>query len=174
MKMLIVPILLLSFTANGADKFSEEAPELAQKLITSIMQDLNAKIKKAGVAEAVPYCHANIKQIAKSAAGDSLAKYEFGRTSKKIRNTSNRPAPWMEKYLEQFQNNKDLKTLTHTLPDGKRVFMRPLYVQPLCLNCHGENIKPEVEEKISKLYPQDQAKGFRPGDLRGVIWVKEK
>jgi hypothetical protein len=53
-------------------------------------------------------------------------------------------------------------------------YMRPLMVAPLCLNCHGpkETIKPEVRKVLSDRYPEDQATGFRDGDLRGAISVK--
>jgi len=35
-------------------------------------------------------------------------------------------------------------------------------------------LSPQVSEKIKSLYPQDQAIGFKQGEFRGFIWVKEK
>jgi hypothetical protein len=41
----------------------------------------------------------------------------------------------------------------------------------LCLTCHGENIASEVDAKLKELYPYDQARGFREGDLRGAFTI---
>ncbi|MEX2498681.1 MAG: DUF3365 domain-containing protein [Wenzhouxiangellaceae bacterium] len=40
-----------------------------------------------------------------------------------------------------------------------------------CVICHGESIAPELAETIKQLYPQDQATGFAPGELRGAFSV---
>ncbi len=55
--------------------------------------------------------------------------------------------------------------------DGKTRVYVPLLTQKACLKCHGpvEKIDPKVAELIKKKYPQDQATGFKEGDLRGVI-----
>jgi hypothetical protein len=50
-------------------------------------------------------------------------------------------------------------------------FMKAITTQPLCLTCHGEAISPEVAAKLSELYPDDRATGFREGDLRGAFVV---
>ena len=45
-------------------------------------------------------------------------------------------------------------------------------VQPLCLNCHGVELAPDVAGRIAELYPEDRATGFEAGELRGVFWVE--
>jgi hypothetical protein len=42
----------------------------------------------------------------------------------------------------------------------------------LCLTCHGENLSDSISSKLSELYPEDRAVGYRAGDLRGVFWVE--
>ena len=49
--------------------------------------------------------------------------------------------------------------------------MKAIPTAPLCLQCHGEAIAPPVAEKITKLYPEDKATGFREGDIRGAFVV---
>ena len=58
-----------------------------------------------------------------------------------------------------------------TTIDGKEFdrYVRPIYVEPACLKCHGE--KDERPEFIQKKYPEDKAFGFKVGDLRGIIEV---
>lgn len=47
--------------------------------------------------------------------------------------------------------------------------MQAIGTAEACLGCHGEKIKPELVELIDRHYPQDQARGFREGDLRGAF-----
>ena len=48
-------------------------------------------------------------------------------------------------------------------------YVRPIYVEPACLACHGE--KDNRPEFIQQKYPEDKAFGFNPGDLRGIIEI---
>jgi hypothetical protein len=160
------------------DQFVTEASGLAADLKKSLMKNLSEKISKEGAVAAVPFCHANVKSIAKGAAKKRIEKYEFGRTSHKIRNAANNPQPWSINYLKQFEGKKKgemtQEHVVHSLEDGKRIYLEPLYVEAKCLTCHGEHVGPEVSKKIKELYPQDQATGFKLGEFRGFIWVKEK
>ncbi len=66
----------------------------------------------------------------------------------------------------------DREPRTVALPDDRSGYTEPILVQPLCLVCHGEALAPDVAARIEALYPQDEATGFRAGDLRGVFWVE--
>ena len=54
---------------------------------------------------------------------------------------------------------------------GKRFrFMKAIPTQPVCLTCHGgDSVPAEVEAKLRQYYPDDQARGFKAGDLRGAF-----
>jgi hypothetical protein len=178
MNYLIIFLFLGLTQAAKADDFPREAKQLATDLRTSLMKTVSEKVAKEGVVQAVPFCHANVKGLAKSAAGERLKQYEFGRTSHRVRNQENRPAEWMRPYLEEFQGSSKgdgkREFIIHKLPDSKRVYLEPLYVEAKCLLCHGENVSKDVKQKIDSLYPGDQATGFKAGEFRGFIWVKEK
>lgn len=47
--------------------------------------------------------------------------------------------------------------------------MKAIPTAALCVKCHGESIEAEVEAKLKELYPNDQARGFKEGDLRGAF-----
>lgn len=168
--------LVLCFSAFG-DSFESEAQKLAQDLKLNLLKNLSQKIEKDGVVKAIPFCHENVKPIAKEAAEERVAKFEFGRTSHKVRNQMNRSPVWAESYLKEFQGKlksdvtKNFLLIEH---EGKRIYLEPLYVEAKCLLCHGEKVSAQVSEKIKSLYPQDQAIGFKQGEFRGFIWVKEK
>jgi hypothetical protein len=170
--------LLFLFPLAHAQDFQTEAKLLAYDLKTSLMKNLSDQMVKNGPVQAIPFCHSNVKPIAKTAAGDRVAKYEFGRTSYKIRNENNKPQPWAEAYLKEFQGSfkGDIKKdfILHKLENGKQIYLEPLYVQAQCLVCHGDNISKDVKNKIGELYPKDLATGFKLNEFRGFIWIKEK
>lgn len=175
--MFSIILFLLFSPVIFAGDFDTEAPALAQRLKQSLVQNLTQKMAKDGAVAAVEFCHAEVKHIAKSAAGADLAKYEFGRTSHRIRNPQNQPQAWMRPYLEAFQGSTakaPSKPAIHTFFDGKKAYLEALYVGPQCLTCHGEAVGGALREKISNLYPADQATGFKLGEFRGLVWVKEK
>ncbi len=42
-----------------------------------------------------------------------------------------------------------------------------------CLACHGGKIQIKVTETLDKLYPQDQARGYKAGDIRGAFTITQ-
>jgi hypothetical protein len=62
--------------------------------------------------------------------------------------------------------------LATNLVPGQATFFAPIVLNnALCLNCHGEagkDISAESLTLIRQHYPQDEATGFKLGDLRGA------
>ena len=50
-------------------------------------------------------------------------------------------------------------------------FMKAIPPGAVCLKCHGTDLSPEVTAKMTELYPQDKATGYKEGDLRGAFVV---
>jgi len=46
----------------------------------------------------------------------------------------------------------------------------PTAAEP-CLMCHGSGLDPALKAEIERLYPDDQATGFKAGELRGAFTV---
>ena len=178
MKYLVLIVFYSSLLFSADDQFIKEASTLATDLRQALMHNLSQKMTMEGSEAAVPFCQSQIKLIAKQAAKERSQKYEFGRTSHKVRNRINSPQPWAMQYLKEFEGKKKSEVtkdhLVHRLADGKRVYLEPLYVEAKCLTCHGQNIAQNVSRKINDLYPDDKATGFSLGEFRGFIWVKEK
>ena len=56
--------------------------------------------------------------------------------------------------------------------DGQQVFrmVKAIETGAPCLACHGGDVvTPEVEARLSELYPEDQARGFTLGEMRVVF-----
>ena len=61
-------------------------------------------------------------------------------------------------------------------PDGHYFrFMKPIGVQPKCLLCHGapEQIPEPIRAMLKKHYPFDDATGYKVGELRGAVSIKQ-
>ncbi|GAX59305.1 cytochrome c family protein [Candidatus Scalindua japonica] len=59
--------------------------------------------------------------------------------------------------------------------DGKKRFrfIKPIYVDVGCLQCHGKKreIRPEIKQFLESKYPFDQAFEYKEGELRGGISI---
>jgi mono/diheme cytochrome c family protein len=59
--------------------------------------------------------------------------------------------------------------------DGDRVrLLRPIVVEGVCIVCHGprDAMPPALRDALAARYPNDHAVDYRPGDLRGALWVE--
>ena len=58
--------------------------------------------------------------------------------------------------------------------DGSRTFryLNAIPTAPVCLKCHGGELDPGLAGELDELYPDDRARGFSTGDLRGAFTVK--
>ncbi|MCW8888513.1 MAG: DUF3365 domain-containing protein, partial [Gammaproteobacteria bacterium] len=72
-----------------------------------------------------------------------------------------------------------VKTMAYTevvMEDGKQYFRMMKAIptaQKPCLMCHAGTIKPPVEAKLKSLYPDDKARGYKAGDIRGAFTLKK-
>jgi len=110
-------------------------------------------------------------------AGDKQEQIEVGRTSHKLRNQSNKPRDWVKPILEEYLRTPVRKQSQHKLiklgPDHYG-YAEPLYVEAVCLKCHGADLKPALRKELSEYYPSDEATGFKLGEFRGLIWLESK
>ena len=147
--------------------------DLGQRLRTALQE----KIAKDGVVAAVGFCADEAPAIALAVSQEHGVK--VGRSSVRLRNPANAPNAWQQAALTEFatgaEAGADLSTLIYLRQEGGNVRLaKGLGVEPPCLMCHGPKaaIAPEVRAAIEQKYPEDQAYGFKAGDLRGLIWAE--
>lgn len=181
MKMYLLTLTLaisISFLAKGQDDFETQKKQIenAHQNIEAVKQNFRKALQKAvsekGVQGAIGEC-----KITASELGVKGAIVEIGRTSHKLRNPLNKPRDWIKPVLEKYTNTTKTKHEPYQVVQlGSHHFgyVEPIYVEAVCLNCHGTNIRPEVRKEISQLYPQDSATGFKVGEFRGLIWLESK
>lgn len=185
-------VLLAATFATAAGRVVAEAPPGAGReastaaskaavgeLAEALKGYLGSAMKEQGPDGALAVCQ-TIAPEAAAAIGERH-KVVLRRTALKVRNPANAPDAFEARVLAEFEqqarSGADLQTLSRSEIveiDGipKLRFMKaiPMADQP-CSTCHGSSIKPELIEKVRRLYPQDQAIGFKPGELRGAFSV---
>lgn len=147
--------------------------DLGQRLRTALQE----KIAAEGAVAAVDFCAEQAPAIAQAVSLEHGVK--VGRSAVRVRNPANAPSDWQQTTLAEFATQAatgaDVTTLSHQERDGNTLRLaKGLRVEPPCLICHGSSadIAPEVLAKINQRYPEDQAFGFKSGDLRGLIWAE--
>jgi hypothetical protein len=99
--------------------------------------------------------------------------FEARQISHKARNPGNRLPPEFQSYVTKWKKKpKDLSSAYDfkELESGGFELVKPIYVTQACLVCHGE--KANRPAFIVEKYPEDQAYGFKPGELRGFFLVR--
>lgn len=167
----VFSVLLL---VAGCKKLDEQKyREAGAEAVLPFKQGMKAALMaglQEGPSSAIAACRVEAPKLAAEASTDGI---RVGRTSTKLRNPANAPKPWMVPVLERYEANPTEREPAVVKVDRKTVgYVEPIYVQPLCVTCHGETIAPELQATIDDLYPDDQATGYAPGDLRGVFWVE--
>jgi len=171
--------VLLTATVSSIAMASEsetEARGLIKQFGSTLKGQLVGAMKEGGPVKAIEFCNISAPGIAADIAAAS--GWEVGRTSLKTRSEANTPDSWELKVLQQFEAKKSAGTAPATLEysevvevDGKKSFryMKAIPTEKACLNCHAATIAPDVEAKLHELYPNDNARGFNEGDIRGAF-----
>ncbi len=160
---------VLALAGPDEDSLMEEGAAALKPFKQQLMSALVNGLKE-GPEAALQVCSEQAPGIAAEAGSTGIT---LGRTSHRLRNRANAPAPWMEPLLEKYAADPGLTGATLVeLEDGGHGYVEPITIRPACLKCHGETLAPGVEQKIDALYPEDAARGFSEGDFRGLFWVR--
>ncbi|MGF1546435.1 MAG: DUF3365 domain-containing protein [Thiotrichales bacterium] len=149
-----------------------------QTLAQGLAAELEAAAEKGGPLNALDVCNTKAAAIAQKLSAEQGMK--LSRVSLKNRNVKNAAEGWTKTVLTGFETRfsagEGIDKMEHhevVEVDGKREFrfMKAIPIRSACLGCHGTEIKPEVQAKITELYPSDKATGYKTGDLRGAFVV---
>jgi hypothetical protein len=166
--------------AAPADALAAQARGIAAKFADKLKGELMGAMKADGPVKSIEVCNVAAPAIAGEVSTDG---WTVKRTSLKLRNAKAAPDKWERQTLEQFEvdkaNGADVTKLERAeIVDagGVRTFRYmkaiPTAAEP-CLACHGGSIAEPVKAKLTQLYPQDQATGFKAGDIRGAFTLSK-
>jgi len=161
-----------------APAWVEDARGSAAALGGQLQRELQDAIRSGGPIAGIEVC----KQQAPAIASDvSNARVEVGRTALKLRNPENRPDAWEQRVLEDFERRLasgeaagQIETFAIRTRGDRRFghWMKAIPTQGVCTVCHGRTIAPDLAAVIDEAYPEDQARGFAEGELRGAFTVE--
>lgn len=177
---LFVACIIPACSNNNVDEEVALSNHASKQLGTQLKNKLVSTMQSSGPVAAITVCNLEAINITENISDKN--NLEVGRTSLKIRNPANQPDVWETKQLEWFNSQlasghdvKSLETSEIVKENGKKIFryMKAIPTQEPCLLCHGEEISAAVKENINELYPQDQATGYKAGQIRGAFTIKK-
>ena len=164
------------------DALKGEAKRVMQQFGGALKGELEAAMKDGGPVAAIKVCNEKAPEIASKVSASE--GWSVGRSSHKLRNQKNAADPFTAGAIEEFLARQAKGETAETLvkagvveENGKKVFriVKAIPTAEVCLNCHGgDNVKPEVVDELTKLYPDDQARGFSVGEMRGVFTLAKE
>ena len=189
-KLLLLLFLVALLSCNSDEKSNKESKSenlessyldkghtISEESFNALRTELMKAMGQKGIGGAIEFC--NIEALPLT---DSLSKAfdaTIRRTSLKWRNPKNKPTDEERVILEEFESLfKSGTTIKHSiinLSDTEVLYVRPIYAQGLCQNCHGtpgSTLSPDNHAIIKKLYPEDKATDYQSGDLRGMWSIK--
>ncbi len=169
----------VTIDASKMQALSDKARSAVQSLGGTLQGALQKAMKSGGPVEALSVCNTSAPEIAGAVSAEK--NMQVSRVSLKNRNPEMGKANvWQVKVLEEFESRKAGGEKPMTLSYSEVVehggqqefrFMKAIPTGKLCLTCHGTTISPAVQKKLTELYPQDKAIGYKEGDLRGAFVV---
>ena len=147
---------------------------IAAETFSLLSSNLQSAIQSGGVSNALPFCSLAASPLTAGMAGKHGVTLR--RVTHKRRNPAGRADATERAILNQFATaltrTNPPPPLVTNLTTGTVTFFAPIVLNnELCLKCHGEpgkDISSENVALIAHLYPQDEATGFKLGQLRGA------
>lgn len=175
---ILVSTTLASVSVQADDDTSALQAEARAQIKTfagALQSTLKQGMESDGPVHAIGLCNTEAPLIAEQTSRNG---WQIGRTSLKVRNPDNQPDAWEREVLQQFEQRKqageDLMTLEASATEnGEFRFMKAIPTGAACIVCHGTELSAPVQARLAELYPQDQARGFNPGDLRGAFTLRK-
>ncbi len=169
--IILAGIVILAACSKAEPEVQADPAERGAALLVPFKTKLKYELvtsMQAGVDEAIDACSTAAPGIAASLSVDGVV---MGRSSHKLRNPANAAPDWVALWFDSYLAGQS-QPVSVELENGRHGYVEPIVMQPLCLTCHGQDLQPDVAEKLAQLYPEDQATGFAAGDFRGVFWVE--
>ena len=167
-------------TAADYSNEIEDSRATVREFMQTLKQELQKGMQEGGPINAVSVCNLTAPGIANTY---SIRKgWQVGRTSLKTRNPNNSPDAWERAVLQSFDERNaagedpaklEFYEVVNTNGTRELRYMKAIPTSGLCLACHGEHLDLQVKTRIETLYPHDQARGYKTGDIRGAFTITQ-
>ena len=152
---------------NAAQKYGDSVVVVAERLH---VQRLTEHLAQGDIAAAIPYCQPeNFEEV--EALQDKFGAISR-RFSERPRNPQNLAKGGSAQALARYSSGQQQGANVEELGQDQIRYTSPIYLRDeTCLSCHG-TVGRELSEPdyalIKEKYPQDQATGYKKGDLMGM------
>jgi len=161
---------------------TQSSRAVIKQFFGSLKGELVGALKAGGPVNALGVCNVKAPEIAEYHS--KTKGWDVARTSLKVRNPANAADSWETQVLNSFEDRKakgeDVTKMDYAEivqnADGKKEFryMKAIpTAQKPCLACHGGKLSSEVVAKLDDLYPEDKARGYKAGDIRGAFTIRQ-
>lgn len=175
---LLIPLLLAAAAAMATERRVLQARALSRDFTGELKEALLGSLREQGPVKALAVCRRQAPAIAaKFSAPDAVL---VRRVSQRRRNPANWPDAWEEQGLARFAERRrqgealaGMEYYEVVEKDGRRRFryLKAIPTGAVCLRCHGEVKNRQLRNQLQQLYPEDQAVGYRIGELRGAVSI---
>ena len=162
---------LLAGSALGDDEDAllSKSREITASFAAEMQAALQTAMASGGPVGAIDACKVTAPGIAARLSAESGA--DVGRTSLRVRNPDNGADDRETEILVSFEESGGpAEHFERTENNGAR-YMKAIPTGAICLNCHGTVIPPDIASKLDEAYPDDQARDYYLGDVRGAFTV---
>jgi len=181
-KLISFAALLLNIAI--ANEIPSNIKVIGHAAAVQLHSTMTAKVKKQKKVtkdkiKLITFCKEKAKDITKGVNEILPDGVTVKRTTKKYRDSENKPNNIDLQAINYFENIKKNGKLTKksykiiATKNGYNYY-KPMIVKKACLTCHGDmkKMEPNIKRTILKYFPDDKAHGYKEGDLRGVITVE--
>ncbi len=154
-------------TAFASNLFLEN-DAIINEFKVELKQRLTAGMQEGGPANAIEVCAKQAPVITQQISTKYGVKLQ--RVSNKYRNPVNKPSAVQSEIIAYLTSNASTTDVYYKeLDDNKSIYARPIKTDAVCLVCHGESLSDEVVNSLKQHYPNDLARGYKLGDIRGIF-----
>ncbi len=184
--LMTMAVLSCVAVASAADELAARR-EAARGAATELLGQLGGALKKematGGPEAAISVCRDLAPQISGAVSRDT--GWRMTRVGTRVRNPLlGMPDVWELNMLAAFEKRASGGEAYEGMvadevveEGGQRYyrFMQAIAVKPVCLVCHGseQTVPAAVRSKLASDYPMDRATGYRQGELRGAVSIKQ-
>ena len=171
------------FTSEDLAQREQAAKDVTSAFVKELGGTLKAEMEKGDVQAAIKVCRDIAPTIANRLSLEN--GWKVTRVGTRVRNPMIGTSDiWEQGILDQFKQraaageeySKMLFSEIVTESNGQYYrFMKPIAVAPQCLACHGDTsqIPDAIQAALKTHYPHDAATGYKEGDLRGAVSIKQ-
>jgi len=159
-------------------KIIEQGNKASAALFGELVPKLQTAMKSGGPEKAITVCK-EVAQTTTLHTSKNFPDLTITRISDRARNPINQADSADKSVLNDWETlikkGQPLPEATVKVSDHQSaIYYKPIMVGEVCLKCHGDpsTFTDGLSQQLKSLYPEDQATGYKLGELRGAFRVE--